>query len=62
VRVILDREEHREMLLTLIAASNFNGRSVEQVYELKKSIEAATGPSEADLAQMLTPGRQYPPK
>ena len=37
--MIVDKEEHKQMLLELIKHTTFPGDFIDKVYELKKSIE-----------------------
>jgi hypothetical protein len=39
--VILDNETQKIMILEIIKQSNFSGQSLDEAYELKKSIENA---------------------
>ena len=40
--MIIDKEEHRNMLLEIIKMSTFPGEFIDNLYELKKSVENAS--------------------
>lgn len=39
--MIIDKQEHKQAILELIASATFSGAMVEAVYELKKTVEDA---------------------
>jgi len=50
--MILDSERQREILLEMLAKTQFLGAAIEELYQLKKSIENASISSKEQLREV----------